>query len=662
VDTTKTLDTHYSVAGEGAAAGGTVTFLIEDGEPQTGETLIIYGNPALTQTVDYISGGVFPAETHEQAMDLLTLQGIRTREIADRSLSLTDSSTDGSGEYDANSNRIKSLGTPTATTDATTKTYVDALVNNTALGPAPTGLIATGSTTSRTLADRWGERLNVKDFGAVGNGVTDDTAAIQAAVNAAAGSVLTVPEGTYLIGAVVIGNGVTVQGQGSLTTTFLAKTAIGQNNMFYASGVDGISFTDCGFNMQNDVVVGAVLTDSYLENIMTFVSCTDVNVSRCLLQKFINHGIMFNASSVAYTEDVTITENRFESGCKGAVYIARYGRNITVTNNRLVDVSVHALSGATNHKSIAIVGTTGAWIENNYVTQSVSGGGTIVVEIAETPSSKCFIRGNTVDGVSENGIKVGSASDIHVTGNTVSNSGVMGIYIEGSTNTLVINNTITNSNANALRVYESGEGDTNKNITVTGNIMRNSNILGATLGVPGVSAGSDNAYHIAVRQTEYINIMNNTFIDDGASSSSGIWMQGQLYLIEGNNFLQLKAGSLTLYNTATTPGTAYRISNNAGMRTEGSGRALMLAGTNAIAADMADIVVNSSAPCIMHVTATGAFTGSVAYLTPALTGTGAFSIYAYDSSNVLANTSTDLSVSWTYEVTQAIGALGMTDH
>ena len=226
----------------------------------------------------------------------------------------------------------------------------------------------------------------------------------------------------------------------------------------------------------------------------------------------------------------------------------------------------------------------------------------------------------------------------------------------------MINNTITNSNANALRVYESGEGDTNKNITVTGNIMRNSNILGATLGVPGVSAGSDNAYHIAVRQTEYINIMNNTFIDDGASSSSGIWMQGQLYLIEGNNFLQLKAGSLTLYNTATTPGTAYRISNNAGMRTEGSGRALMLAGTNAIAADMADIVVNSSAPCIMHVTATGAFTGSVAYLTPALTGTGAFSIYAYDSSNVLANTSTDLSVSWTYEVTQAIGALGMTDH
>jgi len=200
VDTTKTLDTHYSVAGEGAAAGGTVTFLIEDGEPQTGETLIIYGNPALTQTVDYISGGVFPAETHEQAMDLLTLQQARTRELVERTPGLVEGDTDGSGAYDANSNRIKSLGTPTATTDATTKTYVDALVNNTALGPAPTGLIATGSTTSRTLADRWGEIKNVKDYGAVGNGVANDTVAIQAAITAAAGGTVFFPSGTYIVG------------------------------------------------------------------------------------------------------------------------------------------------------------------------------------------------------------------------------------------------------------------------------------------------------------------------------------------------------------------------------------------------------------------------------------------------------------------------------
>ena len=40
VDTTKTMNTDYQVTGEGGASG-TVTFLIEDGEPQTGETLIV---------------------------------------------------------------------------------------------------------------------------------------------------------------------------------------------------------------------------------------------------------------------------------------------------------------------------------------------------------------------------------------------------------------------------------------------------------------------------------------------------------------------------------------------------------------------------------------------------------------------------------------------
>lgn len=54
---------------------------------------------------------------------------------------------------------------------------------------------ATGSTFARTLADRFASFYNIKDFGAVGDGTTNDTAAIS---NAESNSPVFVPTGTYL--------------------------------------------------------------------------------------------------------------------------------------------------------------------------------------------------------------------------------------------------------------------------------------------------------------------------------------------------------------------------------------------------------------------------------------------------------------------------------
>jgi Pectate lyase superfamily protein len=56
---------------------------------------------------------------------------------------------------------------------------------------------ATGATTSRTLASYFSDYLNVKDYGAKGDGVTDDTTAIQNALNAH--NSIYFPPGAYLV-------------------------------------------------------------------------------------------------------------------------------------------------------------------------------------------------------------------------------------------------------------------------------------------------------------------------------------------------------------------------------------------------------------------------------------------------------------------------------
>lgn len=58
---------------------------------------------------------------------------------------------------------------------------------------------AEGSTTLRTLGERFADVVNVKDFGAKGDGVTDDTEAIQSALDAGTGKSVFIPSGVYLV-------------------------------------------------------------------------------------------------------------------------------------------------------------------------------------------------------------------------------------------------------------------------------------------------------------------------------------------------------------------------------------------------------------------------------------------------------------------------------
>jgi len=102
--------------------------------------------------------------------------------------------------------------------------YSDGL-SSTDLSFTPTG---TGAV-ARTVQAKLRETVSAKDFGAVGDGVADDTAAIQAAIDAAAaaGPVLHVPAGTYrLTSPVEVPAGGVIEGVSGLymANTFSGRT------------------------------------------------------------------------------------------------------------------------------------------------------------------------------------------------------------------------------------------------------------------------------------------------------------------------------------------------------------------------------------------------------------------------------------------------------
>jgi hypothetical protein len=92
-ETTKTITTHYTVTGAGDANGGTVTMVTA---PAVGETLVIYGDPTISQLVDPVNGDDLNVNSSiEDPLDKLTIIARRLKDIGTRSVRLTDGDASG---------------------------------------------------------------------------------------------------------------------------------------------------------------------------------------------------------------------------------------------------------------------------------------------------------------------------------------------------------------------------------------------------------------------------------------------------------------------------------------------------------------------------------------------------------------------------------------
>jgi hypothetical protein len=162
-------------------------------------------------------------------------------------------------------------------------------------------ITATGSTTARTMQARAADVCNVKDYGALGDGATDDTAAFAAAL--AACTTVFVPTGTFVVSSIAFGGstdpntsatllGKRLIGSGMSTTTIQAKTGTAATNLIYIGnsnyGSDGKYYirnqlSDMSINaeaMTNNTATAAVYLYGTYDNIIQNLKISVIDAPR----------------------------------------------------------------------------------------------------------------------------------------------------------------------------------------------------------------------------------------------------------------------------------------------------------------------------------------------------------------------------------------------
>lgn len=199
---------------------------------------------------------------------------------------------------------------------------------------------ATGSSATRTMPDRLSDIVNVKDWGATGNGVTDDSAAVQDAIDyltvtKGTGGKVFFPPGTYkctAAGVVVVGSsvdvGVQLLGSGKGNTTITDAVIRGSTTSYdnlervqalYAGG--GIVLTRANAAISACALSGNPCVNTLAGNGASIHDCSMFGASALAANQTTQDDAGSDTSTIAFLlgSHTTVTNCRTNS-CWGIAY------------------------------------------------------------------------------------------------------------------------------------------------------------------------------------------------------------------------------------------------------------------------------------------------------------------------------------------------------
>lgn len=428
---------------------------------------------------------------------------------------------------------------------------------------------STGTTATRFLVDRFADVINVKDFGAKGDGITNDRDAIQSAIDSSSSqSVVYLPSGTYKINSAlfikksntrITGDGVGVTkiftGNDGNYAAIDVRTSLAAGNLYNIT-IENLTIDG---NKANRPTAGGngILLLCNTQNSITDTRILNVEIYNCRNAGILMEGRNFPAWPASVPSDDAYRVERTQvNGCvifnNDGVGISQFKASnskiteCTLFNNGLENITIDIRSN-------------GCIVDGNTFFKHLGGTGNIGVDTGDA----CVISNNFIDNENDTTASAGFRTGIAL------NSQIPAL--QGNTDTVITGNVILNCSDNGIYAHN----DTG----IGGDKAGSGIIVGNTFAGNGVDIRAEDGYgplYVKSNKIQTINItdiqandvrfgagdicFNGTLSSDqtqAISVSTGTWYKvaldtntgGRLTSISSNE-IQLSAGGLYQINAS----------------------------------------------------------------------------------------------------------------
>ncbi len=515
----------------------------------------------ITRTVDFTQESAFPTATSlqstaiENALDKNTMISQQLSETISRALVIP---------IQDDSSQVVDL--PAAAIRANKFLAFDALGNPTA-GDTPAGSVIVSSAMEPVVGAatipvakalmNLDHAFNVSDYGATGDGVTDDTTAIQAAIDAAStlevvrvyipsttekyiiSAALTIPNNVWLVS-----DGAEIELKASSNDNMIENS--GTSNIrvigLHLDGNGGNQTAETYYAVYFDTVSNCKVLDCTIEDTshtgIILIDCTRIEVSGNRVTTSDLHGIALSDC----TTGIVSNNECYSNGHSGIHTTGTASYKLRILGNTCYE------NGTTTAHHGIYVSFANDSVVNSNVSYENTGDGILVRESVDisitgnncylngrmgvyfassvTTATKCAITGNSCRSNVNHGISAGADVGmtivyVTITGNYVGGSGGRGINLQRCSNSVVSSNVIENCNDEGIRItHASNENIASNNVIKDCSQDGSANFSGIGLYETSVRntiqnnfiKGTNHAYGVAEFSSSDLNYMTNNVV------------------------------------------------------------------------------------------------------------------------------------------------------